>query len=227
MRILLVEDETELREALTRHLRGEGHGVDSCADCRKAREASEIVEPDLAILDRILPDGDSIRLVEGWRRAGKSFPVLFLTARDSVPDRVDGLRSGADDYLVKPFAMAELLARISAIARRGSFERPPIMRWGAIEIDTARREVRVSGTLVPLRPKEFTLLELLASRPGRIVSRQKIIEACWDEAHEPMSNVEETLVAALRRKLGDPRLIRTIRGAGYLLEREADAEPAR
>lgn len=225
MRILIVEDEFELRQAIARYLRGMGHAVDESDTCRSAVESIEIYEHDIVILDRMLPDGDSIKMLQQWRKDGRQIPVLFLTARDSIDDRVDGLQGGADDYLVKPFAMEELTARLSSIARRRTFPAEPIVRIGSLEVDQGRREVRREGVLIPLRPKEFTLLELLVSRRGRVVSKHQIVDSCWDEAREPMSNVEETLVASLRRKLGKPTLIRTIRGSGYMIEgtRENDA----
>jgi two-component system copper resistance phosphate regulon response regulator CusR len=157
-------------------------------------------------------------MLRSWRERGRKLPVIFLTARDCVEDRVDGLQSGADDYLVKPFAMEELAARIGTIARRATVPESAIVTIGTLQIDRGRREVRRDGVLIPLRPKEYTLLELLVSRQGKVVPRHKIVDACWDEAREPMSNVEETLIASLRRKLGKPELIRTIRGSGYMIE---------
>lgn len=221
MRVLLVEDEPELRMAIARYLRGLGHAVDECENCRSAKAAIEVYEHDAIVLDRILPDGDSIELLDGWRTEGKKVPVIFLTARDTVQDRVEGLQSGADDYLVKPFAMEELSARIGTIARRmASPEKMPVVSIGTLQMDKGRREVRRDGVLIPLRPKEYTLLELLVSRKGQVVSKHKIIDTCWDEASDPMSNVEESLIASLRRKLGKPNLIRTVRGSGYLLEEQ-------
>jgi len=166
----------------------------------------------------MLPDGDSVNLVQKWRARGVGIPILFLTARDAVEDRIDGLQAGADDYLIKPFAMDELLARVSVIARRGPASVSNVVKVSDLKIDLGRREVHRLGILIPLRPKEFSLLELLAARVGRVVLRTTIIDACWDEIHEPLSNVEEVLVASLRRKLGKPSLIRTVRGSGYILE---------
>ena len=224
MRILVVEDESELRQAIARFLRSHGHAVDECENCRAAAEATHIYEHDVIILDRILPDGDSIEMLSLWRANGKRVPVIFLTARDSVQDRVEGLQSGADDYLVKPFSMEELSARITAISRRGQPPESAITRIGTLEINKGRREVRRSGVLIPLRPKEYTLLELLVSRYGKVVTKHCIVDACWDQAKEPMSNVEEALIASLRRKLGKPTLIRTLRGSGYMIEESNDSE---
>ena len=221
MRLLVVEDEKELREAIVRRLRAKGHGVDEAGDIETARHTMKVYEYALVILDRMLPDGDSLDLVSAWRRAGTMTPVLFLTARDQVADRVAGLEAGADDYLVKPFAMEELLARVGTIARRHAAPTPSVLVYGDLEIDTGRREVRRGGVLIPLRPKEYSLLELLTARAGRVVERRDIMDACWDEAHEPSSNVDEVLVASLRRKLGKPSPIRTVRGAGYMFEEES------
>lgn len=218
MRILVVDDETELREAIARRLRAHGHGVDEASDLRSADEQLFVHHPALVILDRMLPDGDGLSLLRDWRQAGHDVPVLLLTARDGVDDRVEGLSSGADDYLVKPFAMQELLARVSAIARRQGTPTPSVVQLGELEIDMGRRELRQAGVLIALRPKEWVLLTLLVAAAGQLVTRQQILEACWDENHEPNSNVEEVLVASLRRKLGSPSRIRTVRGAGYLLE---------
>ena len=145
-------------------------------------------------------------------------PVIFVTARGETVERVAGLEGGADDYLVKPFAMDELVARVAALTRREVTPRPAVLKFADLEIDTARREVRRAGALLPLRPKEYCVLHLLASRAGSVVSRADIIEHCWDMNYEPLSNVEESVVASLRRKLGKPSPIRTVRGGGYLLE---------
>ncbi|MEM7247742.1 MAG: response regulator transcription factor [Acidobacteriota bacterium] len=222
MHVLVIEDEKELREAVVRRLRADGHGVDEASDGRSADAAMAVREPAVVVLDRMLPDGDSIELVRRWREGGLGVPILMLTALDQVGDRVAGLEAGADDYLVKPFAMAELLARVAALSRRQDVASPAQLRLGPLTLDTGRREVRRDGVLLPLRPKELVLLELLATHAGRVVTRAQIASACWDEAQEPSSNVEEVLIASLRRKLGRPSPIRTVRGAGYLLESDGD-----
>ncbi len=223
MRVLVVEDQLEIRRAVGRRLRADGHGVDEAGDGGSAESFVSTYRYDVIVLDRMLPDGDALGLLQDWRARGVAAPVLFLTARDQVADRVDGFDAGADDYLVKPFAMDELMARVTAIARRGATTRPSRVTIGDLEIDFARREVRRAGVLLVLRPKEHALLELLATRAGRVVSRREIVASCWGEDHEPLSNVEEVVIAALRRKLGRPPLIRTVRGAGYLLEDEGAA----
>ena len=222
MRVLIVEDERELREAIGRRLRAKGHGADEAGDLETAEHLLRVHDYGVVILDRMLPDGDALGRLESWRRKEREFPVIFLTARDRTEDRVEGLRAGADDYLVKPFAMDELLARVHAVARRGSNPSPSVLSVSDLELDRGRREVRRGGVLLPLRPKEYALLELLVTRAGRVVSRSEIIDACWDDRHEPLSNVEESLIASLRRKLGKPSLIRTVRGSGYLLEASND-----
>ena len=227
MRILVVEDHAELRGAIARRLRALGHGVDEVGDGESMRlylqEASRQqpargMEYQAVVLDRMLPDGDAVERVRALRAAGDATPILFLTARDRIEDRVDGLEAGADDYLVKPFAMDELVARVGALARRRHSPRPAVLRIADLELDLGRRQARRAGVLIPLRAKELSLLELLAQQAGQVVSKAMIRESCWDLIQDPLSNVEEALVASLRRKLGKPSLIHTVRGAGYLLE---------
>lgn len=218
MRILVVEDQADIRRAAAQRIRALGHGADEAQDLGEAQSFLDTYAYDVVVLDRLLPDGDARDRLTVWRSRGLTAPVLFLTALDRVEDRVDGFEAGADDYLVKPFAMDELLARVTALARRAAAMRPSRDRIGDLEIDFGRREVRRAGILLTLRPKEFALLELLAVNRGRAVSRREILAGLWGEDHEPLSNVEEVVVAALRRKLGRPSLIRTVRGAGYLLE---------
>ena len=216
--MLLVEDQADLRDAIARRLRAVGHGVDVADTIASAGEMIVIHAYDVVILDRLLPDGDTVASLQTWRRRGLATPVLFLTSLDRVEDRVAGLEAGADDYLVKPFAMDELLARVRAIGRRGVSLRPSVLRVADLEFDVARHEVRRGGILLPLRPKELAVLELLLIHAGQVVRRSDLIEHCWDEYADPFSNVEEVVIASLRRKLGPPPLIRTVRGAGYLLE---------
>ena len=218
MRVLLVEDQPELRDAIAKRLRALGHAVDEAGDAASAQSFLLSYTYDVVVSDRLLPDGDALDHLPQWRQHGLQAPVLFLTACDRVQDRVEGLSSGADDYLVKPFAMDELVARIGAIARRGGTVRPAVLRIADLEIDSGRREVRRGGVLLPLRPKEFVLLQMLAERAGQVVTRREIASCCWGEDHEPASNADEVIVASLRRKLGAPALLHTVRGAGYLLE---------
>ncbi|MBO0614670.1 response regulator [Thiothrix fructosivorans] len=218
MRILLAEDHTELREAIARRLRALGNSVDEVSSIREIRTYLNGAHYDVGVFDRMLPDGDSLTLLQALRNAANRTPILLLTARDRIEDRVEGLQVGADDYLVKPFAMDELMARINVLARRGEPLRDTILRIADLEVDSGRHEVRRAGVLIPLRPKEYAVLELLAVRNRRAVSRNDILEYCWDTLESPASNVEETIIASLRRKLGEPALIKTVRGHGYKLD---------
>ena len=218
MRVLLVEDQTELRQAVAKHLRGKSFSVDEAEDLATARLLLPMHDFSVIIMDRMLPDGDGADQVEQWRRSGVTIPAILLTAKGRVGDRVEGLEAGADDYLVKPFAMEELVARISAVARRGDSGATAAIMVGDLEINLARRQAKRGGVLLSLRPKEYAVLEYLATRLGQSVSRHELHEACWDTAREPSSNVEEVVVAALRRKLGSPAVVHTVRGFGYVLE---------
>ena len=218
MRILLLEDHTEMREAIARRLRALGNSVDETTEVSTAQHFLAAATYNVVVLDRMLPDGDSLALLPTLRKSGNQTPVLLLTARDQVDDRVAGLEAGADDYLVKPFAMDELVARIGVLARRQAQPRLSVLQCADLVVDTGKREVRRNGVLIPLRPKEYALLELLATRLGRAVSREAILDYCWDVLESPASNVEESIVASLRRKLGKPALIKTVRGMGYMLE---------
>lgn len=217
MRVLFVEDDRELREVVARQLRNQGIAVDEAARVIEADMAASVHDYDCVVLDRMLPDGDALELVEGWRTAGSTVPVMFLTARSSVGDRVAGLGVG-DDYLVKPFDLDELVARVRAVGRRGSRPGPVVMRWGDLEVHRGMREVRRSGVLHPLTPKEFAVLEALVEADGAVVSVSELVERCWDEHADLFSRAIYVHIAALRRKLGNPPVIRTVRGAGYALD---------
>ncbi|MCX2183895.1 response regulator transcription factor [Streptomyces sp. SKN60] len=217
MRVLLVEDDENLRFGVAAALRAAGLAVDEVADLPQADEALFVTAYDCAVFDRMLPSGDAAVFVDALRRAGQGVPVLFLTARDTVADRVEGFASGGDDYLVKPFAVPELVARVRSLCRRSAAVRPPVHSVGGLEVDTARRQVRRDGVLLTLTSREFAVLEVLATRADQAVSRAELIESCWDEMAEPQSNVLEVLVSQLRRKLGEPALIHTVRGVGYRL----------
>ncbi len=218
MRILIIEDEGGLREGISVALRVSGFAVDAAPDLASGRALASRHAYDCVICDRMLPDGDGLDIVtERWRTESQT-PVLILTARDAIRDRVDGIERGADDYLTKPFAMSELLARVKMLCRRRDSTAPSVIAIGDVEIDSGRREVRRSGVVLSLTSKEFAVIELLASRSGQAVSREEITGHCWDQLTEPMSNAVDVVVSQLRKKLGDPSPIRTIRGSGYIME---------
>jgi DNA-binding response OmpR family regulator len=217
MRVLVLEDGPELGAEIAEGLRSVGYAVDLVVTIADADLAVTVNGYDCLVLDRILPDGDGLELVRELRRRGFRVPVLMLTALDTVGDRVGGFAEGADDYLVKPFAFAELAARVGALCRRTDQPRPAILRAGGLEVDTARKRVRREGVLLSLGAKEFAVLELLVVRAGQVVSRADLIEHCWDEQADPLSNVVDAVIAQLRRKLGAP-VISTVRGAGYLID---------
>lgn len=218
MRVLVVDDDDELRAAVVRRLRAVGYGADSAADVPDAEYALAVNDYDCVVLDRVLPSGDGVALLARLRSQGSAVPVLFLTARDAVPDRLCGFEAGGDDYLVKPFSMEELLARVRSLCRRRPLTRPAQVTVGDITLDRARREVRRDGVLLPLTAKELCILEVLADDTGAVVTRSTIIERCWDEHADPMSNVVDVHMASLRRKLGHPSPVRTVWGAGYVFE---------
>lgn len=220
MRVLLVEDDANLRFGVAAALRAAGLAVDEAMDLPQADEALFVTAYDCAVFDRMLPSGDAADYVEGLRRDGRAVPVLFLTARDTVADRVEGFARGGDDYLVKPFAVPELVARVRSLCRRAPAVSPPVLRVGDVEIDTARRQVRRAGVLLTFTRREFAVLEVLATRADQAVGRAELIERCWDEMAEPQSNVLEVLVSQLRRKLGGPPVVHTVRGIGYRLSDE-------
>ncbi len=226
MRVLVVEDDGDLARSVAVGLRAAGFAVDLAHDWCGADERLSVNAYDCVVLDRMLPGGDSLDSVRARRMDGWVVPVLFLTARDLVADRVAGFAAGGDDYLVKPFAMEELTGRVRALCRRAGAALPPVLRCDDLALDVARREVRRAGVLLSLRPKELAVLEVLLGRSGAVVGRGELIERCWDELTEPMSNVVDVTVGHIRRKLGDPPLVHTVRGFGYLCAPEPPAAPA-
>ncbi|MFQ5556735.1 MAG: response regulator transcription factor [Acidimicrobiales bacterium] len=222
MRILIVEDDADIRRAVEGELRAQGFAVDSAADLPDAEVALDVNEYDCCVLDRMLPSGDAFDLLAARRRDGDTVPTLFLTASDGVDDRLAGFAVGADDYLVKPFALQELVARVRALCRRRLDMAESTVVIGDLVIDRARAEVHRGGVLLPLTAKERCLLVLLASRRDRVVSRTELTEHCWDDAHDPMSNTVDVHIASLRRKLGTPGPIRTVPKEGYILESVVD-----
>ena len=229
MRILLVEDEPKMARAIRRGLEQEGHAVDVAADGEDGLSRALAGDYDAVVLDVMLPGRDGFSVCREMRAAGRWAPVVMLTARDAVDDRIRGLDAGADDYLVKPFAFGELLARLRALLRRGPLERPPVVVAGDVELDPAAHTVARAGILVELSTREFALLEFLIRRPGEVLRRERILEHVWDYTFGGSSNVVDVYVGYLRRKLEDPfgrPLIRTVRGVGYALDPTEPAPPA-
>ncbi len=225
MKLLVVEDEAPTAEFLRRGLTEEGFVVDVASDAATAEDRVATCDYDAILLDVMLPGADGFMLCRRWRANGVATPVLFLTARDDVADRVRGLEGGGDDYLPKPFAFAELLARVKALLRRPrNLVGSPEVRIGDLRIDTARRRVQRGERRVDLSAREFQLLLYLAQHAGRIVGRTALWEHVWESGTEPDSNVVDVYIRYLRNKLGrDPDLIRTVRGGGYVLETDPPA----
>ncbi len=216
MRLLIVEDEVDLRRGLEQALREEGYAVDASAEGTDALYRAETWDYDAIILDIMLPGLDGWEILQGLRRKKKT-PVLLLTARDAVRDRVHGLDLGADDYLVKPFDLSELLARVRALIRRGAAAPDPMLTLGSVRINTAARTVSVDEAEVSLTAREYALLEYLAFRRGKVVSRTELYDHLFAEEDESFSNLLDVHVCNLRRKLGKD-LIQTRRGHGYVVE---------
>jgi two-component system OmpR family response regulator len=223
VRVLVVEDDVKMAALLQRGLREEGHAVDVARTGTDAVWMGEAAEYDAIVLDLMLPGLDGAAVCRRWRERGVWAPVLMLTARDAVEDRVAGLDAGADDYLSKPFAFAELLARLRALARRGVAERPALVEVGDLRLDPATRQVWRGETEIRLSSKEFALLETFMRRPGQVLSRLQLLEHAWDYAYENRSNVVDVYVRYLRERIDRPfgrSSIETVRGAGYRLRRE-------
>ena len=217
MHILLLEDTPGIQRFLVKGLGEEGHRVTAVADLQAARAALLDTDFDALVVDRMLPDGDGLDIVRELRRAGSRVPCLCLTARDRVDERVEGLRSGADDYLVKPFAFEELVARLEAMTRRTGVGEQ--LQLGDVHVDLAARRVSRDGEAVPLTQREFDLLVALVRSAGRVVSRTRLLEQVWDMSFDPGTNRVDVYVGYLRRKLGGD-LIETVRGIGYIIPSE-------
>jgi two-component system response regulator MprA len=222
MQILVVDDDAAVRESLGRALRLEGYQVELAADGSEALERLKANGggPDLVVLDVLMPNVDGLEVCRRLRRSGNRLPVLMLTARDEVSDRVAGLDAGADDYVVKPFALVELLARVRALLRRSADEAVDVVRFADLQLDPATREVRRDGDLIELTRTEFSLLELFMLNPRQVLTRSIIFERVWGYDFGFGSNSLDVYIGYLRRKTeagGKPRLIHTIRGVGYAL----------
>jgi len=225
MRILLVEDEQDAARMLAKGLREQSYAVDVASDGLEGLEKAEITPYDLLILDIMLPGMDGLEICRRLRTGGSRAPILLLTARGQVDDRIRGLDCGADDYLPKPFDFGELLARIRAILRRGTELKAAVLSVGDLSVDTRSHLVSRNGEPISFTAKEYALLEYLASRAGDVVSRADISEHVWEESYDPFSNLIEVYVQRLRRKLeagGGSPLLHTRRGEGYVLSAQQD-----
>jgi two-component system, OmpR family, response regulator len=214
MRVLIVEDDQVLGDAVREHIAASGHGVDLMKRIDEAREALATVAYDLVLLDLNLPDGRGLELLRELRRAGSKVPVIVLTAMDQIASRIEGLNSGADDYLVKPFDLSELSARVAAVARRYGGNPNPLVHIGDVDIDMAQRVITVAGRSVDLTAREWAVLERLLRRPNAIIAKSEIEDSLYDFGAEIESNAVEVYVSRLRKKLGRDT-IKTIRGVGY------------
>jgi two-component system, OmpR family, response regulator len=223
VRVLVVEDDVRMAAAIRRGLRFEGLVVDVAADGEAALRTVGAVDYDAIVLDVMMPGLDGFETCERLRRDGVWAPVLMLTARDAVEDRVRGLDGGADDYLTKPFSLAELTARLRALVRRGPTERPAVLEVGELRLDPSTREVWRGDAEIHLSTREFALLETFMRRPGHVLTQMQLLEAAWDLGYEQRSNVVEVYVRYLRQKIDRPfgvSSIETVRGAGYRLRKD-------
>ena len=223
MRILVVEDDADLNELIRRRLKKEGYGADGCFDGEEALNYLSSADYDLMITDIMMPRQDGLSLVRQLRQQGNSMPVIFLSARDSVEDRVTGLDVGADDYLIKPFAFEELLARIRVLLRNPPQNRSAVLAVGDLTLDQDTREVRRGSQKITLSSREFSLLRYMMLNSGIVLSRSTLEEHIWDFDYSGSSNVIDVYIRYLRRKIDDPyerKLIHTVRGMGYVLKEE-------
>ncbi len=221
MRILVVEDEPKLASVIKRGLEEQGYAVDIATDGEDGLHLAQLEPYDVIVLDIMLPKLSGYDVCARLRAEQRTVPVLMLTARDAVDDRVRGLDAGADDYLVKPFAFQELLARLRALLRRESYSKDPVLRVADLELDTVTHQVRRAGLIIELTSKEYTIIEYFARNPNRVLTRTQIAQHVWDYDFVSMSNIVDVYIGYLRRKLNDdrePRLLHTIRGVGYQLK---------
>lgn len=226
MRLLLVEDEKKVSDLVARALRAERYAVDVADDGQQGWELADSYEYDLVILDLMLPELSGAEVLKRIRRKNQRVPILVLTARDATEEKVHHFEAGADDYLTKPFALAELLMRVKALLRRGPVVRSSVLRVGDLELDRLTQQVRRAGRRIELTAKEYALLEYLAANPGRVFSRAMIIEHVWDQSFDGVTNIVDVYVRHLRAKVDDPfpvKLIRTVRGVGYGLGESPEA----
>jgi DNA-binding response OmpR family regulator len=223
MRILLLEDEPKVSALVKRGLTAERYAVDVVADGREGLEFAEAYPYDLILLDLMLHGLSGVEVLQRVRRTNQFVPVLVLTARDSVDDKVKLFECGADDYLTKPFAFAELLVRVKALLRRGPVNRSSTLRIGDLELDRLTQQVKRHGKRIELTAKEYSLLEYLMQNPDRVLSRNMIIEHVWDQSFDGITNIVDVYVRHLRSKIDEgtePKMIRTVRGTGYMIRSE-------
>ena len=220
MRILVIDDEPEVISLVQRGLLYAGYTVDTAMDADAGLALARDHPPDVVVLDRMLPDLDGLEVCRRLRAASPDLPVLMLTAKDAIPDRVAGLEAGADDYVVKPFAFDELLARIKALLRRARAQPQVILQFTDLTLDTSTREAKRGQRKIHLTPKEYELLELFMQHPRQVLSREVIFDRVWGYDFGGESNVIEVYVRYLRKKLGEPNLIQTVREVGYILREE-------
>ena len=215
MRVLVIEDEASLRDQLSEHLKAQGFAVDSAEDGEEGLYFGREYDYDAAIVDLGLPKVDGIEVISTLRAEGRVFPVIILTARGHWQDKVEGLEAGADDYVAKPFQMEELLARLNALIRRTAGYASPVLAQGDLQLDTAKKEVRVEGQAVELTAYEYKVLEYLMLNPDRVVSKMELTDHLYDQDFDRDSNVIEVFVGRLRKKISPVETIRTVRGQGY------------
>ena len=215
MRVLVVEDDQNLREQLAQHLKSDGFAVDTAQDGEEGLYYGREYEYDAAVVDLGLPKVDGIEVIRQLRSEQHRFPILVLTARGHWQDKVEGLEAGADDYLAKPFQMEELMARMNALIRRSAGYASPVLSQGELQLDTAKKEVRVSGTAVELTAYEYKVLEYLMLNPDRVVSKTELTDHLYEQDFDRDSNVIEVFVGRLRKKINPVDFIRTVRGQGY------------
>ena len=226
MRILLVEDERKVAEMIARGLKAERYAVDVSRDGQSGWEMASAYDYDLIVLDLMLPGLGGTEILRRVRRKNQLVPILILTARDATDEKVGNFEAGADDYLTKPFAFAELLVRVKALLRRGPVNRASVLRVSDLEVDRLFQQVKRAGRKIDLTAKEYALLEYFATNPGRVFSRTMIIEHVWDRSFEGLTNIVDVYVRHLRRKVDDPfgtKLIRTVHGVGYCLSDEVES----
>ncbi|MEZ5399150.1 MAG: response regulator transcription factor [Bryobacteraceae bacterium] len=220
MRLLIIEDETKIADFIKRGLESAGYQVDHATTGQSGLDMAHDTDYELVILDLMLPDLDGLDVLRKFRNRKSSPTVLILSARDAIDDRVKGLELGADDYMVKPFAFVELLARVRAMIRRGT-PMPERLQVGELTLDCIRRKVTRAGEVIELAPKEFSILEYMMRNPGRPLSRTMIVEHVWDVEYDGLTNIVDVYIRHLRSKIDDPyptKMIQTIRGVGYMIE---------